>query len=88
MFHTWHAGADCLSPRATAHSPQNATSVVWLARSPASEKEITAWFEAKNLDEEKAAIARLNKARSRTSSMRRPALPGYHRRGAQRLPVS
>jgi len=26
------------------------------------EKEVTAWFDAKNLDEEKAAVARLNKA--------------------------
>ena len=26
------------------------------------EKEVTAWFDAKNLDEEKAAVKRLNKA--------------------------
>ena len=29
---------------------------------PEVEKEVTAWFEAKNLDEEKAAARRLNKA--------------------------
>jgi peptide/nickel transport system substrate-binding protein len=29
---------------------------------PEVEKEVTAWFDAKNLDEEKATIARLNKA--------------------------
>ena len=30
--------------------------------SPGTEKEVTSWFEAKNLDEEKAAVGRLNKA--------------------------
>src|SRR5258707_1367434 len=30
--------------------------------SPTVEKEVTAWFDAKNLDEEKAAVSRLNKA--------------------------
>ena len=30
--------------------------------SPTVEKEVTAWFDAKNLDEEKAAVGRLNKA--------------------------
>ena len=63
MFHTWHAGADCINPavyiaiRATGDK-------AWFGwpNSPAVEKEVTAWFEAKSLDEEKAAVRRLNKA--------------------------
>ena len=63
MFHTWHAGADCANPvgyiaiRASGEKawfgwPDNAE----------VEKDIAAWFDAKTLDEEKAMIARLNKA--------------------------
>ena len=63
MFHTWHAGADCINPavyiaiRATGDK-------AWFGwpNSPAVEKEVTAWFEAKSFDEEKAAVRRLNKA--------------------------
>jgi peptide/nickel transport system substrate-binding protein len=63
MFHTWHAGSDCINPapyiaiRATGDS-------AWFGwpKSEAVETEVTNWFEAKNLDEEKAAIRRLNKA--------------------------
>jgi peptide/nickel transport system substrate-binding protein len=63
MFHTWHAGSDCINPavyiaiRATGDK-------AWFGwpNSPAVEKEVTAWFEAKSLDEEKAAVRRLNKA--------------------------
>jgi len=62
MFHTWHAGSDCINPavyiaiRATGDK-------AWFGwpNSPAVEKEVTAWFEAKSLDEEKAAVRRLNK---------------------------
>ncbi len=63
MFHTWHAGADCLSPAGYSAIRANGDKA-WFGwpDSPASEKEIAAWFDAKNLDEEKAAIARLNKA--------------------------
>lgn len=63
MFHTWHAGADCLSPAGYSAIRANGDKA-WFGwpDSPKSEKEITSWFEAKNLDEEKAAIARLNKA--------------------------
>jgi peptide/nickel transport system substrate-binding protein len=63
MFHTWHAGSDCINPapyiaiRATGDT-------AWFGwpKSDAVETEVTNWFEAKNLDEEKAAIRRLNKA--------------------------
>lgn len=63
MFHTWHAGADCLSP-AGYNAIRGNGDKAWFGwpDSPTSEKEITSWFEAKNLDEEKAAISRLNKA--------------------------
>jgi peptide/nickel transport system substrate-binding protein len=63
MFHTWHAGADCVNPavyiaiRATGDK-------AWFGW-PTSEKveaEVAAWFAAGNLDEEKAAVSRLNKA--------------------------
>ncbi len=63
MFHTWHAGADCISPapyiaiRATGDK-------AWFGwpKDDKVEAGITAWFDAKNLDEEKAAIKRVNKA--------------------------
>ena len=63
MFHTWHAGSDCINPapyiaiRATGDK-------AWFGwpKSDAVEAEVTNWFEAKNLDEEKAVIRRLNRA--------------------------
>jgi peptide/nickel transport system substrate-binding protein len=63
MFHTWHAGADCLSPAGYSAIRANGDKA-WFGwpDSPTTEKEITSWFDAKNLDEEKAAISRLNKA--------------------------
>lgn len=63
MFHTWHAGADCVSP-----APYNAIRAngdkAWFGwpDAPQVEAEITAWFEAKSFEEEKAAMGRLNKA--------------------------
>jgi peptide/nickel transport system substrate-binding protein len=63
MFHTWHAGADCISP-----APYNAVRAngdkAWFGwpNGPEVETEIASWFEAKTLDEEKAAIKRVNKA--------------------------
>src|ERR1043166_7405593 len=63
MFHTWHAGSDCINPapyiaiRATGDG-------AWFGwpKSDAVETEVTNWFDAKTLDEEKAVIRRLNKA--------------------------
>ena len=63
MFHTWHAGADCISP-----APYNAIRAngdkAWFGwpNDAKTEAEIAAWFDAKSLDEEKAAIKRVNKA--------------------------
>ncbi|BAT59479.1 dipeptide-binding protein DppE precursor [Variibacter gotjawalensis] len=63
MFHTWHAGADCISP-----APYNAVRAngdkAWFGwpNSEEVEKEVSNWFDAKTLDEEKVVMARLNKA--------------------------
>src|SRR5258707_7999403 len=53
MFHTWHAGADCISPAAYNAIRANGDKA-WFGwpTSEVVEKEVTAWFEAKNLDEE------------------------------------
>jgi peptide/nickel transport system substrate-binding protein len=63
MFHTWHAGAVCIDPSSYTAIRANGDKA-WFGwpTSAKVEAEITAWYEAKNLDEEKAAIARLNKA--------------------------
>jgi peptide/nickel transport system substrate-binding protein len=63
MFHTWHAGADCTNPAVyTAVRCTGETAWFGWPNIPSVEAEVAAWFAAKNLDEEKAAIARLNKA--------------------------
>ena len=63
MFHTWHAGADCLNPAAYPAIRANGDKAWfgWPASEPV-EKEVTTWFDAKSLEEEKAAIKRLNTA--------------------------
>jgi peptide/nickel transport system substrate-binding protein len=63
MFHTWHAGADCLNPSSYTAIRANGEKA-WFGwpDSPEVETEIAGWFDAKSLDEEKAAINRLNKA--------------------------
>jgi peptide/nickel transport system substrate-binding protein len=63
MFHTWHAGADCLNPAPYTAIRGNGDKA-WFGwpNSPTVEQEVTNWFEAKDLNEEKAVIARLNKA--------------------------
>jgi peptide/nickel transport system substrate-binding protein len=63
MFHTWHAGADCATP--AGYIALRATGdTAWFGwpNSPAVEKDIAAWFDAKSLDEEKTVIGRLNQA--------------------------
>jgi peptide/nickel transport system substrate-binding protein len=62
MYHTNLSGAISVDPtnkfvRANGELAQNG----W-ANSPQVEAEATAWYEAKSLDEEKAAVRRLNKA--------------------------
>jgi peptide/nickel transport system substrate-binding protein len=62
MFHTWHAGADCVTPASYSGIRANGDKAWWgWPDSPAVEAEVTAWFEAPNLEEEKAAMRRLNK---------------------------
>ncbi len=63
MFHTWHAGADTINP-APYHAIRGNGDKAWFGwpNVPAVETEVYTWFDAKNLDEEKAAIRRLNKA--------------------------
>jgi peptide/nickel transport system substrate-binding protein len=63
MFHTWHAGADCVNP--ASHIAVRASGdKAWFGwpDSPEVEKEVAAWYEAKSFAEEQATIARLNKA--------------------------
>jgi peptide/nickel transport system substrate-binding protein len=63
MFHTWHAGADTINP-APYHAIRGNGDKAWFGwpNVPDVETEVYAWFDAKNLDDEKAAIRRLNKA--------------------------
>ncbi len=63
MFHTWHAGADCINP-ASYNAVRANGDGAWFGwpNIPAVEQEVTAWFDAPNLDAEKAAIGRLNRA--------------------------
>jgi peptide/nickel transport system substrate-binding protein len=65
MFHTWHAGADCVNPAAhiavRAGGEKGPSWFGW-PDDPAVEKAVDEWFEAKSADAEKAAIARINKA--------------------------
>src|SRR6266403_1290629 len=63
VFHTWHAGADCVNP-AVYNAIRGNGDKAWFGwpTSAGVEKEVLAWFEAKNLDEEKAAVNRLNRA--------------------------
>lgn len=63
MFHTWHAGADCANP-AGYIAVRGTGDKAWFGwpESAEVEKEVAAWFAAKDLAEETAAVARLNKA--------------------------
>ncbi len=63
MFHSWHAGADCINPAVYIAIRGNGDKA-WFGWPdiPAVETEVTNWFEAPDLASEKAAIARLNKA--------------------------
>jgi peptide/nickel transport system substrate-binding protein len=63
MFHTWHAGAVCIDPSSYTAIRANGDKA-WFGwpTSAKVEAEITSWYEAANLEEEKAAIARVNKA--------------------------
>ncbi|MFI5012579.1 MAG: ABC transporter substrate-binding protein [Hyphomicrobiales bacterium] len=62
MFHTWHAGADCINPAAYTAIRANGDKA-WFGwpDSPEVESDITTWFDAKTLDEEKTVMRKLNK---------------------------
>ncbi len=62
MFHTWHAGADCVNPASYTAIRANGDKA-WFGwpNIPTIETEVGNWFDAKNLEEEKVVIARLNK---------------------------
>lgn len=63
MFHTWHAGSDCASPVGNI-AIRTSGDKAWFGwpDNAEIEKDIAAWYDAKTLDEEKAIIARVNKA--------------------------
>jgi peptide/nickel transport system substrate-binding protein len=63
MFHTWHSGADCINPAVAIGVRANGVKA-WFGwpDAPEVEAQVTAWYEAKTLEEEKAAMRRLNKA--------------------------
>jgi peptide/nickel transport system substrate-binding protein len=63
MFHTWHAGADCINPAGAIGIRANGDKA-WFGWPdvPEVEAQVAAWYDAKTADEEKAAVRRLNKA--------------------------
>jgi hypothetical protein len=74
MFHTWHAGADCVNPASYTAIRANGDKA-WFGWPdvPAVETEVTNWFNAKNPRRRRRRWAGSTRPRSRTSSMRRPA---------------
>ncbi len=63
IFHTWHAGADCISPAPyTALDASGGTAWFGWPKSDLVQEKIAAWYAAPDLAAEKTAIAELNKA--------------------------
>jgi peptide/nickel transport system substrate-binding protein len=63
IFHTWHAGADCVNPAPyTALDASGDTAWFGWPKSEAVQEQIAAWFAASDFAAEKAAIDKLNKA--------------------------
>lgn len=63
IFHTWHAGADCVNPAPyTAIDASGPTAWFGWPQSELVQEKIGAWYEATDLAGEKQAIAELNKA--------------------------
>jgi peptide/nickel transport system substrate-binding protein len=63
IFHTWHAGADCVSPAPyTALDASGDTAWFGWPKSDLVQAKIAAWFAAPDLAAEKVAIAEVNKA--------------------------
>ncbi|WP_198375534.1 ABC transporter substrate-binding protein [Neoroseomonas rubea] len=63
MFHTWHAGADAINPVLYNAVRANGDGA-WFGwpNVPAVEAEVPNWIQAPNLEQERAAIGRLNRA--------------------------
>lgn len=63
MFHTWHAGADCINPSSYTAIRANGEKA-WFGWPdlPDVEAGVAAWFDAPDLATEKAAMDKLNKA--------------------------
>ena len=63
MFHTWHAGSDCASPVGYIALRTNGDKA-WFGwpDNAEIEKDLAAWYDAKTIDDEKAIMARVNKA--------------------------
>ena len=63
IFHTWHAGADCVNP-APYIALDSSGDTAWFGwpKSDLVQQKIGAWYEAPDLAAEKTAIAELNKA--------------------------
>ncbi|MBV9247955.1 MAG: ABC transporter substrate-binding protein, partial [Acetobacteraceae bacterium] len=63
IFHTWHAGADCVNPAPyIALDASGDTAWFGWPKSDLVQEKIAAWYAAPDLAAEKAAIAELNKA--------------------------
>jgi peptide/nickel transport system substrate-binding protein len=63
MFHSWHAGADCINPSSYTAVRANGEKA-WFGWPdlPDVEKEVVNWFDAPDLAAEKVVMGRLNKA--------------------------
>ena len=63
VFHTWHAGADCVNP-ASYNAVRGTGDNAWFGwpKSEATEAAIVRWFAAPDLEAEKRAIAQVNRA--------------------------
>jgi peptide/nickel transport system substrate-binding protein len=63
MFHTYFSGGECINPAPNTGVRANGDAA-WFGwpNSPAVETEVSNWFEASSLEEEKAAVRRLNRA--------------------------
>ncbi len=62
MFHTWHAGADCINPGPyTAFDTGGSTAWFGWPKNNAIEAGITAWYDAPDVEAEKKVLADLNR---------------------------
>jgi peptide/nickel transport system substrate-binding protein len=62
MFHTFHNGASCVNPGYTPIRANGDQAWFGWPNIPQVETEVAAWYDARTLEEEKAAMRRLNRA--------------------------